>query len=183
MVPRQWSYQPCNQCSRNININSGNQGNDKLVVGNNEKLQISHIGHSVLPTCDLHKHIVLNSILCVPNITKNHISVSRLLNDNDIDVEFKKSVCFIKDKRQMMVLVKRVAREGLYELLCMLTHLSRNKIPYMAMLSSKSESIKCISNPVSMVAFSTISSESVNESSRVDKTNCSDVKVSKEIDL
>ena len=119
----------------------------------------------------------------MPNIIKNHISVSKLLNDNDIDVEFQKSVCFIKDKRQRMVLVKGVARKGLYELLCMLTHLSRNKIPYMAMLSSKSESIKCISNLVSMVSLSTISSESVNESSRADKTNSSDVKASKEIDL
>ncbi|KAK9199663.1 hypothetical protein WN944_014855 [Citrus x changshan-huyou] len=80
------------------------------------------------------------------------------------------------DKRQRMVLVKGVAREMLYELLCMPTHLSGNKIPQTAMLSSKSKSIKCISNPVSMVSFSTISSES-------DKTSSSDVRASKEIDL
>lgn len=85
---------------RNINISSEYQGNDKLAVGNYEKLQISHIGHSVLPTCDPHKHIVLNNILCVPNITKNLISIPKLLNDNDIDVEFHKSICFIKENRQ-----------------------------------------------------------------------------------
>lgn len=80
-----------------------------------------------------------------------------------------------------------MAREGLYELLCLPAHLNGKKIPHTAILSSKSESIKCISNPVSMVSFSTINSESVNvkslESSRADETNSSDLRASNEIDL
>ena len=75
----------------NININSEYQGNEKLAVGNGEKLLISHVGNSMLSTSNTHKHIALNDILYVPSITKNLISISRLLHDNDIDVEFKNS--------------------------------------------------------------------------------------------
>ena len=81
-----------------MNLNSEYQGNDKLTVGNGNKLHISHIGYSMLPTYNPHKHIKLNHILYVLDIAKNLISVSKLLLDNDINVEFHKSVCFIKDK-------------------------------------------------------------------------------------
>ena len=90
----------------NININFEYQGKNKLVVGNGEKLLISHIDYSDLPIYDPHKHIALTDILYVPDITKNLISISKLLHDNDIDVEFHKSVCFIKDKRRGKILVK-----------------------------------------------------------------------------
>ena len=83
----------------NISMNSEYQGNDQLAVGNGNKLFISHIGCSVLPTCDPYKHIALNNILYVPDITKNLISISKLLHDNEINVEFYKSVCFVKDKK------------------------------------------------------------------------------------
>lgn len=55
----------------NININSEYQGNEKLTVGNGEKLLISHVGNSMLSTSNPHKHIALNDILYVPSITKN----------------------------------------------------------------------------------------------------------------
>ena len=76
-----------------------------------------------------------------------------------------------------------MARDGLYELLCMPTHLSGNKVTYAAELSSSSklESISCISNPMSMMCFnfSAGSNESVGtnvgtsviESSEADKTS------------
>ncbi|KAL9414549.1 hypothetical protein AB3S75_042924 [Citrus x aurantiifolia] len=83
----------------NININSEYQGNDQLAVGNGEKLVIYHIGCSVLSTFDPKKHITLNHMLHVPDITKNLISISKLLHDNDIYVEFHKSACFVKDKK------------------------------------------------------------------------------------
>ncbi|KAL9451396.1 hypothetical protein AB3S75_013041 [Citrus x aurantiifolia] len=54
----------------NISINSEYQGKNKLAVGNGEKLLISHIGYSALPTYDPHKHITLTDILYVPDITK-----------------------------------------------------------------------------------------------------------------
>ena len=54
----------------NININSEYQGNDQLAVGNGEKFVIYHIGCSVLSTFDPKKHITLNHMLHVPDITK-----------------------------------------------------------------------------------------------------------------
>ena len=83
----------------NISMSSKYQGNDQLAVGNGKKLLISHIGCSVLPTYEPHKNIALNSILYVPDITKNLINISRLLLDNEINVEFHKSVYFVKDKK------------------------------------------------------------------------------------
>ena len=77
-------------------MNSEYQGNDQLAFGNGKKLFISHIGCYVLPTCDPYKHIALNNILYVPDITKNLISISKLLHDNDINVEFHKSVYIVK---------------------------------------------------------------------------------------
>lgn len=70
------------------------------------KTLITHIGHSVLLTYDPHKHITLNDILSMRDITKNLINISKLLHDNDFDVEFQKFVCFIKDNRQGKILVK-----------------------------------------------------------------------------
>ena len=86
----------------------------------------------------------------------------------------------IRDKGK--ILVKGVARDRLYELLCMLTHMSGNKVTYVAMLSSSSvsKSINCISNLVSMLFFNSsyssnksvgaIIGASVIESGRVDKS-------------
>ncbi|KAL9451703.1 hypothetical protein AB3S75_013304 [Citrus x aurantiifolia] len=171
----------------NISMNSEYQGNDQLAVGNGKKLFISHIGCSVLPTYDPHKHIALNSILYVPDITKNLISISKLLHDNEINVEFYKSVCFVKDKKQGKILMKGVARDGLYELLCLPAHLGKSKLSNATCLSasSVSESIRSISDPVSMLSFSSNDNESasVSESGIADKSGSSISKAAEEIDL
>ncbi|KAH9783576.1 reverse transcriptase Ty1/copia-type domain-containing protein [Citrus sinensis] len=171
----------------NISMNSEYQSNDQLAVGNGKKLFISHIACSVLPTCDPHKHIALNNILYVPDITKNLISISKLLHDNEINVEFYKSVCFVKDKKQGKILMKGVARDGLYELLCLPAHLGKSKLSNATCLSasSVSESIRSISDLVSMLSFSSNGNESasVSESSITDKSGSSISKAAEEIDL
>ncbi|KAH9667197.1 retrovirus-related pol polyprotein from transposon RE1 [Citrus sinensis] len=163
------------------------KGKNKLAVGNGEKLLINHIGYSALPTYDPHKHITLTDILYVPDITKNLISISKLLHENDVDVEFQKSVCFIKDKRQGKILVKGVARDGLYELMHLPAILSRNKIPYAALFSvlSNSESMNNISCPVSMLSFNS-SNESVKvsvESNIDDESSSNNLQATEEIDV
>ena len=83
--------------------------------------------------------------------------------------------------------MKGVAREGLYKLLCLPVHLSRSKNLHTAFLSASSipVSIRSISDPVSMLSFSSNSNESfsVNESSVTDELNGSVSKATKEIDL
>ena len=69
-----------------------------------------------------------------------------------------------------------MAREGLYEPLCLPTHLSGNKTPYATVLSSsfKPKSINCISNPVSMLSFNFSTVKLANvcvESSEIDRSS------------
>ena len=81
--------------------------------------------------------------------------------------------------------MKRVAREGLYELLCLPTHLSGNKTHYAAVLFSSfmSKSISCISNPVFMLSFNPSSVKLANVCFESTKTDESSNDVLKDIDL
>ncbi|KAK9207149.1 hypothetical protein WN943_017434 [Citrus x changshan-huyou] len=91
-------------------------GSNLLIVGNGQGLRITHIGttqlHTSFGTC-----LQLQNILCVPQITKNLISISKLLTDNDITIEFFSDVCFLKDKVKGTLLAQGIARDGLYKLL------------------------------------------------------------------
>ncbi|KAL9438313.1 hypothetical protein AB3S75_024063 [Citrus x aurantiifolia] len=68
-----------------------------LTVGNGQGLRITHIGYTQLYT-SFSTCLQLQNSLCVPQITKNLISISKLLTDNDITIEFFSDVCFLKDK-------------------------------------------------------------------------------------
>ena len=88
-----------------------------LLVGNGQGLHISHIGYVCFQTsCSAVLH--LRDTLCVPKLTKNLISVSKLLEDNtDITIEFVANMCFIKDKRNEQHLAQGIAKKRLYLLL------------------------------------------------------------------
>lgn len=45
------------------------------------------------------------------------ISISKLLYDNNVCIEFDKTCCVIKDKKKGIILMKSVAKDGLYKLL------------------------------------------------------------------
>ena len=81
-----------------------------------------------------------------------------------------------------------MARDGLYELLYLPTHLNGNKTFYAAVLSasSMSESINCISSPVSMLSFNLNSNKSINVSVgsiKTDESSSDVLRDIKEIDL
>lgn len=78
-----------------------------------------------------------------------------------------------------------MAKEGLYELLCLPTHLSGNKTPYAAVLSSSfmPKSINCISNPVSMLLFNLSSVKLANVSVESSETDRSSNDALRDIDL
>lgn len=48
---------------------------------------------------------MLENVLYVPHITKNLLSISKLITDNDLIVESCNDSCIIKDKRQRVLLV------------------------------------------------------------------------------
>ena len=153
---------------QNLNMGMKYSGNQLLHVGNGEGLNISHIGYACFHTsCDSLLH--LNDILCVPAITKNLISISKLLKDNDITIEFVANLCFIKDKKKTVHLAQGIAKEGLYQLLSKDTFLSKScSLAYVprSMISVISNSAFVLSNKAENKACT----ESVNSKSHVNIT-------------
>ena len=89
-------------------------GKEKIVVDNGHSLSNSHIGSSMIPSSV--KPLLLNNILYAPQITKNLLSVSQIIHDNDVFAEFYSDYCMFKDKTTKKVLLRGTLREGLYEL-------------------------------------------------------------------
>jgi len=74
-------------------------------------LQIAATGSSKLNSLNLH------DVLYVPNITKKLLSVSKLIVDNNILVEFDANCCFVQDKLTRKAILKGTLKDGLYRLL------------------------------------------------------------------
>ena len=85
-------------------------GKDQVHVANGAGLSISHIGHSSLAGSSLQ----LKNILHVPHISKNLLSVYRLVSDNDVFVEFHRTFFCVKDKATRKVLLHGRSEGGLY---------------------------------------------------------------------
>lgn len=113
-------------------------GSELLLVGNGQGLEITHTGCTCLYT-SLGTFLILNNVLCVPKITKNLISISKLLLDNNAIIEFCSNMCFIKDKMERTLLAQGIAKGGLYQLLS-----QDNSLSYPA--------VQC-SGPSSMLSF------------------------------
>ena len=62
------------------------------------------------------KDLALKNILCVPDMTKNLISVSKLTRDNHIYLKYHGYCCFIKDKAIRDILLKGTLKDGFYHL-------------------------------------------------------------------
>lgn len=89
-------------------------GKKTVKVGNGNELPISHLGSSVVHTNagDLN----LENVLCVPAITKNLVSVSKLASDNNVFTEFHDDFCLVKDKGTGSVVLTGTLKDGLYQL-------------------------------------------------------------------
>ena len=69
----------------NLSMKSDYHGESNLTVGNGNKLPITHIDHTKIPS--LSSHLYLRNILLVPQIKKSLLSVSRLTGDNKISLQ------------------------------------------------------------------------------------------------
>ncbi|TXG69253.1 hypothetical protein EZV62_004188 [Acer yangbiense] len=99
----------------NLDLKSDYRGDESLMVGNGKQLDISHVGLKSLPSLTKHS-IILKQVLHVPEIRKNLLSVSRLVNDNDVFIEFHANCCFVKDKLTGMEVLRGRLKNGLYQL-------------------------------------------------------------------
>uniref|UniRef100_A0A6N2NKC7 Retrovirus-related Pol polyprotein from transposon TNT 1-94-like beta-barrel domain-containing protein n=1 Tax=Salix viminalis TaxID=40686 RepID=A0A6N2NKC7_SALVM len=87
-------------------------GNESVMVGNGNGLQISGIGQVSLPATD----IKLNNVLVVPDIKKKLLSVSQLTKEHNCYFIFYSWGFLLKDLRTKQVLLKGYMVDGLYPL-------------------------------------------------------------------
>ena len=97
----------------NMHIREQFSRSDQLIIGNGQGLNITHIGDAFLTfksSNAKHKHtpIALKDILLVPSITKNLLSISKLIADNNLSVEFLGNICVLKDTLKGQVLMQGV---------------------------------------------------------------------------
>ena len=71
-------------------------GIDTVSVGNGHQLPITHIGHKQL--LGSNSKFLLNTILVVPSITKNLVSVRRFVHDNKCNMNFNSFGLSVKDQ-------------------------------------------------------------------------------------
>lgn len=101
----------------NMSFASPYERSDQLTVRKGKSLSISHIGYSVIQFHDTHlKPFTLKCMLPVPAITKNLISISQLIRDNNIVVEFSDKGCLFKNQVSWTILLRGVLKDGLYSL-------------------------------------------------------------------
>jgi GAG-pre-integrase domain len=87
-------------------------GSDQLHIGDGKGLDILHIGSSCLVTN--FQSLVLSNVLHVPSISKPLLSISQLLADDPVYVEFHDNCCFVNDSTSHQVLLKGIKHGGLY---------------------------------------------------------------------
>jgi Reverse transcriptase (RNA-dependent DNA polymerase)/gag-polypeptide of LTR copia-type/GAG-pre-integrase domain len=90
-------------------------GPDAVHIGNGAGLNIAHKGSSILYTS--FRPLVLTKLLHVPDIKKNLLSVSQLILDNNVIVEFSHDSCFVKDQATKQVLLHGILHRGLYKII------------------------------------------------------------------
>ena len=116
-------------------------------------MKITRTGYAKLATLT-HSPILLHNILLVPHITKNQLSVSKSLTDNDVYIEFVANFYCIKARKTWNILLKGIAQKGLYQvqatyvstqssLLALLSHSALPKPMYLFAHLSSSYELMC----------------------------------------
>jgi GAG-pre-integrase domain len=90
------------------------EGTEQLRVDDDSGLEISHTDSCYLGTNS--QPLVLTNVLHVPTISKPLLSISKLVSNNDVVVEFNACSCFVKDRINQQVLLQGTLHSGLYTL-------------------------------------------------------------------
>lgn len=97
----------------NLALHQQYQGDETVLIGDGSDLKITHTGSLSLPSTS--RPIHLNSVLCVPSIHKNLISIYRLCNANRVSVEFFPHHFQVKDLQSGIPLLHGKTRSDLYK--------------------------------------------------------------------
>ncbi|KAD2804381.1 hypothetical protein E3N88_37758 [Mikania micrantha] len=95
-----------------LSLHAPYDGTEELVIGDGSSLKITHIG-SLSLTFNSHS-LLLTSVLCVPLVSKNIISISQLCTDNNLLIQFFSSNFLIKESKTNQLLHHGTASHGLY---------------------------------------------------------------------
>jgi hypothetical protein len=87
-------------------------GNDQLYMGDGKDLDILYTGSACLFTSST--PLILNNVLRVPHISKPLLSISKLLTDNHVYVEFHQNSYLVKDKKTHKMLLTGINHNDLY---------------------------------------------------------------------
>ena len=96
----------------NLAMHQPYNGDDSVLIGDGSGLSITHTGSLSLPSTS--RNLKLQSVLCVPNIQKNLISVYRLCNANKVSVEFFPAHFQVKDLSSGVPLIQGKTKDELY---------------------------------------------------------------------
>ena len=96
----------------NLSLHQQYHGGDDVTITDGSSLQITHTGSHTLPSNS--RNLLLNKILCVPNVHRNLISVYRLCNTNNVSVEFFPATFQVKDLSTGVPLLQGSTKQGLY---------------------------------------------------------------------
>lgn len=97
----------------NLSLHAPYQGSDDIMIGDGTTLPIKHTGSTSFPISNT--HFSLTNVLCVPNITKNLISISKFCISNNASIEFLPYTFLVKDLHTEAILLTGKAKDGVYE--------------------------------------------------------------------
>lgn len=89
-------------------------GTGIVTIDDGTNLFITHTGITSLTNC--HNTLVLDNVLCVPNMQKNLLSVSQFTKVNKVHFEFHPSCCYVKGLKTHQIIFQGPEVNGLYQL-------------------------------------------------------------------
>lgn len=100
----------------NLSMHSPYTGNDEVLIGDGEGLQITHTGSSLLPSPT--RSLYLHNVLRVSDIAKNLASVKKLCTNNSVSMEFFPDDFQVKDLKMEASILTGQTKNGGYEWPC-----------------------------------------------------------------
>lgn len=87
---------------------------EQLHIGNGACMVISHTGSNiVLCTTSNNQKCLLKDMMHIPLISKNLLSKSIFVHDNDVFFKFHASICFVKDLKTKEILLQGTLKQRL----------------------------------------------------------------------
>ena len=97
----------------NLSIHAPCNGSDDIMIGDGTRLPITHTGSTSLHNSNT--QFSLTNVLCVPNVARNLISISKFCISNNSSIEFLQFIFLVKDLHTGATLLMGKAKDGVYE--------------------------------------------------------------------